>query len=59
MDKDEETITIQLTRGEIHNLIAFGNRASMTGLEADEWVAVKNNLARQIQPEFDGNDGQA
>ena len=52
-----KTKTIQLTSPELENLIAFGNRGTMTGVEADLWVDLKGKLAEAIaapEPEADG-----
>jgi hypothetical protein len=33
-----------MTNDDLANIIAFGNRASMTGAEADTWVELKRKL---------------
>lgn len=48
-----ETITLQLTAEEANNLIAFGNRATMTGAEADTWVDLKKKVALQVETQKD------
>ena len=45
----EPTLSIQLTASDCQNLIAFGNRASMKGNEADLWVALKMKVLQQVQ----------
>lgn len=40
-------LAIHLTPDQIKNLVAFGNRATMKGSEADLWVALKTELLNQ------------
>lgn len=44
--KEPPTIQAQvpLSNHDLANLIAFGNRASMSGAEADTWVELKTRL---------------
>ena len=45
----EPTLSIQLTTTDCQNFVAFGNRATMSGKEADTWVALKMKLLHQVQ----------
>ena len=38
---------LKLTIEDVQNLIAFGNRATMQGKEADTWVELKNRLGAE------------
>jgi hypothetical protein len=38
------TVEVRMTNDDLANIIAFGNRASMTGAEADTWVELKRKL---------------
>lgn len=53
-------ITLRLTEEQIRDLIAFGNRAQMTGREAPVWVELNGILFRAIkeadQSELDLDD---
>lgn len=40
---------LTITNHDIENLIAFGNRAQMTGLEAGLWVELRSNLVAVLQ----------
>lgn len=39
----------KLTTDDIQNIIAFGNRATMNGAEADTWVRLKMKLSEETQ----------
>lgn len=41
-------VRLTLTIDDVRNLIAFGNRAQMSGVEADGWVALKHKVLRQV-----------
>lgn len=49
------TILIPLSEADAANLIAFGNRASMSGAEADTWVDLKNRIVSAVN-RGTGND---
>ena len=40
---------MKLTIEDVQNLIAFGNRATMQGKEADTWVELKQRLGAEGQ----------
>lgn len=42
-------VTLTIDQRDIQNIIAFGNRATMTGAEADTWAELKQRLARIAQ----------
>jgi hypothetical protein len=42
-------ITLRLTEGQIRDLIAFGNRAQMSGQEAPVWVELNGRLMQAIK----------
>jgi len=48
MDKIPNPVTLTLTIDDARNLIAFGNRATMNGSEADLWVALKMKVLKQV-----------
>lgn len=64
----ETAVPIPLTKSDIQNLIAFGNRSQMSGQEAEIWVELKHRLAqaydaavnadeeRRLKPVPDGDD---
>tara|TARA_R110000868_G_scaffold86581_1_gene242796 strand:+ start:54 stop:260 length:207 start_codon:yes stop_codon:yes gene_type:complete len=57
----QESKTINLTIAELENLIALGNRAQMTGVEADTWVALKYKIAEAVdavEPDEELDDDQ-
>lgn len=45
--QEPKTLAINLSPDQIRNLVAFGNRATMKGSEADLWVALKNDILTQ------------
>lgn len=49
--KNPEPVTVQLTISEddASNLVAFGNRASMSGVEADTWVDLKRRIGAAVR----------
>lgn len=56
---NQKTNLVPLTDSDLTNLVAFGNRASMTGAEADTWVELKQRLtkARDATNDDDGVPG--
>jgi hypothetical protein len=40
---------LTITNHDIENLIAFGNRAQMTGLEAGLWIELRSNLVGVLE----------
>lgn len=52
MDKQTQkpqTITVELTREDISDLIAFGNRSQMSGREAPRWCELNARLTQAMQ----------
>ena len=45
----ETTLSIQLTVSDCQNVVAFGNRATMQGKEADLWVGLKMKILSQVE----------
>ena len=45
-------IKMELNPQELQNLIAFGNRATMQGNEADTWVALKGKLSVELNAQM-------
>lgn len=45
--QEPNRLAIYLTPDQIKNLVAFGNRATMQGSEADLWVALKAEVLNQ------------
>lgn len=45
-----KTISVELSTDDLANIVAIGNRANMSGLEADTWVELKNRLRLAAQP---------
>lgn len=43
--------TLIMSEEDLRNMIAFGNRAQMTGVEADTWVALKARLVKAMRSE--------
>ena len=51
-----QTITLTLTPDEVRNLVAFGNRATMKGSEADLWVGLKMKVLKQADENYKSTD---
>lgn len=47
------TISVELTTDDIRDLVAFGNRAQMSGVEAPRWVELNQKLVRALQADRD------
>ena len=47
MEQNPTTVTLNLTPDDVRNLVAFGNRATMKGAEADLWVKLKVKVLEQ------------
>lgn len=48
-NQTEPTVAIPLSESDVKNIIAFGNRSTMSGVEADTWVELKNRLAGEFR----------
>lgn len=44
----DKTVTLTLKLDEVRNVVAFGNRAQMSGAEADTWVSLKQKIAEAV-----------
>ena len=50
-------VSLTLTNHDIQNIVAFGNRAHMTGQEADTWVDLKIRLSMAVEQAEHGDAG--
>lgn len=51
-----QVITLTLTPDDVRNLVAFGNRATMKGSEADLWVGLKMKVLKQADEQSKSPD---
>ena len=51
--KNQQTVTVELTTDDIRDLVAFGNRAQMSGVEAPRWVELNGKLVAALQSKRD------
>ena len=51
MEKRQQTVMIELTTDDIRDLIAFGNRAQMSGVEAPRWCELNAKLSQSLRKE--------
>lgn len=50
---EKTTITVELSTDDIRDLVAFGNRAQMSGVEAPRWCELNAKLVRALQASRD------
>jgi len=56
METETQKKLVPLNKADLQNLIAFGNRAQMSGLEADSWVELKQRLVMEFSNAADAAD---
>lgn len=47
----QATVTVELTHDDIRDLVAFGNRAQMSGVEAPRWCELNAKLVSHLRPQ--------
>lgn len=58
MEPEKIEIRLTLTIDDCKNLVAFGNRAQMSGAEADLWVSLKHRLLRQVDDQVNRREAK-